>query len=218
MTEATIALETIDDYIASIEAMRSPDVTSANTATKWARLTFTKLMETNDDGLHPFTVDMAVIAVCEVYKPKSAKGKRVNTIGALKLSGFPAISARLTIVKRIADNLGVAGVKPLVEAFTVSDKVTDSFAKLDLDVKLAVKEATPKPIASDAAGDDADTSTDITFSDTSTLADILNHAIGKLGEASKDDYHSVQAQLAELSTMIDLINLGLVETLESAAA
>ena len=133
------------EYLATIEAMRSPDVTSGNSATVWARATFARLLAKNDEGLHAFTVEMAVIAVCEVYKPKTAKGKRANTKGALKDSGFPAMSARLTMIERIMKQAGVTGVLPILEAFIASDKPKASFALLDLDVKAAVKAATPKP-------------------------------------------------------------------------
>ena len=133
------------EYLATIEAMRSPDVTSGNSATVWARATFARLLAKNDEGLHAFTVEMAVIAVCEVYKPKTAKGKRANTKGALKDSGFPAMSARLTTIERIMKQAGVTGVLPILDSFIASDKPKASFALLDLDVKAAIKAATPKP-------------------------------------------------------------------------
>jgi hypothetical protein len=199
MTTLPISQET---YIESIENMRKPDVTSANSATVWARHTFANLTVRNDDGTFPFTVDMAIASVCAVYKPLTSKGKVGATIGALKDGGFPAIAARLNAVKRINGQMGVAGVADIVAAFVASQSPKDSFAKLEADVKAAVKAAAPKPEAGEGEGEGEGG----TVADAARLVTLGERMAAMVAEIEALNVDEIAALDVETSAMVEAIS------------
>lgn len=143
-TEINETAAPIETYADITEKARKADVTGGNAATPWARATFAKMAEQDESGGFPFTYKLMVATVCAVYSHTNNTGKAGGTVGSLKDCGKPgysAMSARLTTVKRILDEVAVDGVKPLLEAFVASDKASDSFAMLDKNVREAVKQA-----------------------------------------------------------------------------
>lgn len=128
----------ISDYAALVEAVRSADVTSTGKATLLARSSLARLAQLDGAGKQSFTTESMIAAVCAVYKPVTAKGKRSDTIGALRASGWHAMAKQLTDIQYIDKNIAVDGVKALVDAFCASDKAKDSFNALNVAVKEAV--------------------------------------------------------------------------------
>lgn len=144
-------------YLALIEKMHGPDAQAANAATPWARETLKRLTAVNAEGEHEFTLDDAVIAVCSVYKPVTAKGKATEKLGGLRLTtSGNAMAGRLNNCKYILTNIGKPGVKALVATFIAATTKAkrDSFGALFIAVNEAVREAAPKAVNAPKAGDD----------------------------------------------------------------
>ncbi len=134
----TVINSDVANYAALVEAVRSADVTSTGKATLLARSSLSRLAVLNEAGKQLFTTESMIAAVCAVYKPVTAKGKRSDTIGALRASGWHAMAKQLTDIQYIDKNIAIEGVKPLVDAFCASDKAKDSFNALNVAVKEAV--------------------------------------------------------------------------------
>jgi hypothetical protein len=120
-------------YAELTKAMKSADTTAENKATPWARATLTALIAGD------LTIATMTAALCAAYKPRTASGKLATTIGALPASP----RGRANTMKYIYDNLGVDGVRPVVDAFiceTAKD-APKTIAALHSAVKAAIKVA-----------------------------------------------------------------------------
>lgn len=222
------AIVSIEAYTGIVKELRSADVTGNGKATDWARPTLAMLTATNAEGLHEFTTDVMIAAICAVYKPVTAKGKRSDTIGALRQSGWEAMAKRLTDTQYIMKNVGVGTVSALVAAFVASDKAKDSFAMLNINVKAAVKAASPvdesekaDPAPAEAEPDAAAPEAGDTVADGGSMRERLiamAAMLGTLNDTELLELADAQEELAILATALNAANDKALDLVESMTA
>ena len=198
----------IATYADVIEKLRSADVTAKNAATPWAIATLVQLAALNDAGKQTFTTESMIAAVCAIYKPVTAKGKRSDSIGALRASGWHAMAKNLTDIQYIDKSFGVDGVSDLVYRFIAKDKALSSFNALNLAVKEAVtgsaKQAKAEAEAEAGAGGD----TGDGDSKPATVGEVLAHFTLYFASMNDTDLLALvgDAEQAALLAMSDAMN------------
>lgn len=181
----------IADYAEATKAMKSADTTAENKATPWARLTLTGLVGGE------LTIATMTAALCAAYKPKTAQGKPATTIGALPASP----RGRANTMKYIMDNLGVAGVRPVVDLFVADNKdAPKSIAALHTAVKAAIKSA-GETLAGEEPSD-ADDEADNVGADGNVIpvskADAFAAIAANIRALSVEEVAEYQAQIADI--------------------
>lgn len=186
------------------EAIRSNDVASNNSATKWARYTLNSIR--NDASVTYAVIEMATVTS---FKVKGINGKQ-GTVGGLRKAGFAAMAKRLTDVKYIAEQMGVEGVAPLVDTFILSDKDKDSFNALNLAVREAVAKAgSVEADAVEPTQSDTDTDTDTDTDEapaTDTPMDVASVLASMAAYVNGLDVADIVANDVGLATLMEAIS------------
>jgi hypothetical protein len=198
----------IETYVELTKAMKSADTTAENKATPWARATLAGLLNTD------LTVATMTSALIAAYKPRTSTGKLAATMGALPASP----RGRANTMKYIMDNIGVPGVRDVVDVFVSGTK--GSIAELHRDVKAAIK-AQGEKLAGEPPVNEEEEEAEPQLHDVQpvrSVGDNLKGIADYIRSMTGDDVAAFHAELSDIIAAVSEASRKLTEEPEAIAA